>query len=153
MNFRLEHRFKRERETSGYFGSADFGEHDILSELTFFSGRQFELSFRPRYLHDYSKADDLTVNMYGARVSSAFGVAGQGRLSADFAYNRVESSEDGFIPYQFAAGNRPGDNFNWSASFNFKYNKYITAQLKYSADKIPGLQTRHRGTLSMRANF
>jgi len=153
LNLRLEHRFKRERETSGYFGSADFGEHDILSELAFFSGRRFELSIRPRYLYDYSKTDDLTVNMYGAQISSAFGVAGQGRFAADFAYNRVESSEDGFIPYQFAAGNRPGDNFNWSTSFNFKYNKYITARLKYSADKIPGLQTRHRGTLSMRANF
>jgi hypothetical protein len=153
LNLRLEHRFKRERESSGYFGSADFGEHDILSELTFYSGRQFEMSIRPRYLHDYSKDDDMDVDMFGARIAPAFGIADRGRISADFSYYRVETNSNAFIPYQFAAGNRPGENFNWSASFNFKYNKNITAQLKYSADKIPGLETRHRGSLSMRANF
>jgi hypothetical protein len=153
FNLRLEHRFKRERELSGYFGSADFGEHDLSAELLFYAGGNFELSLKPRYLHDFSKSDDLGVNMYGGRIAPALGVAGKGRVTAEIAYYNVSGNEDQFVPYQYAAGNRPGDNLKWGAGFNFKYNKNITAQLKYAADKVPGLEVRHNFSLTMRANF
>jgi len=153
FNLKLEHRFKRERELSGYFGSADFGEHDLSAELLFYVGRNFELSLKPRYLHDFSKSDDLTVNMYGGRIAPALGVAGKGRVTAEIAYYNAGGNEDKFVPYQYAAGNRPGDNLKWGAGFNFKYNKNITAQLKYAADKVPGLEIRHNFSLTMRANF
>lgn len=153
FNLRLEHRFKRERENSGYFGTADFGENDFQIEAIFYSGQNMELRIQPRYLHDYSKSDELSVNMTGTRIAPAVGIAGKGRLTAELAYYRVTEKENRFIPFQFAAGNRPGDNFNWGAAFNFKFNKNITAQLKYSGDKIPDLPARHRGTLNMRASF
>lgn len=153
FNLKLEHRFKRERELSGYFGSADFGEHDLTAELLFYYGGNFELSIRPRYLHDFGKSDDLKANMYGGRVTPALGVAGKGRITVEFAYYNVSGNNEKFVPYQYAAGNRPGDNLKWKAGFNFRYNKNITAQLKYSADKVPDLKVRHNFSLTMRANF
>ncbi len=150
---RLEHRFKKERESSGYFGNADFVENDIQAELQIVPGKIFDIKIAPRYLHDRSDSDDLTVNMYGGEIEPSLSITEKGRISASFSYFNVSEANDRFIPYQFAAGNRPGDNYEWEIGFNLKYNKNITARLLYSADKIPGLKTRHRATASMRASF
>ena len=148
-----EHRFKRERERSGYFGSADFGEHDIVVKVQIFPNDNLELSLAPRYLHDYSKSDNLEVDMLGAELSPALSFSNRGRLELDFSYYNVSAGEERFIPYQYASGNRPGDNYEWSTVLNYKYSRAVTAQFKYSADKIPGLKTRHRVSLNVKAGF
>ena len=148
-----EHRFKRERERSGYFGSADFGEHDIVVEVQIFPNDNLELSIAPRFLHDYSKSDNLEVDMLGAKLSPALSFSNRGRLEFDFIYYNVSAGETQYIPYQYASGNRPGDNYEWSTMLNYKYSRTITAQFKYGADKIPGLKTRHRVSLNVKASF
>jgi len=153
FNLKLEHRFKREKEASGYYGAADFNEHEIFAELLFYSGKNFELNIKPRYLTDRSKSDDLRVTLVGGQVSPAVSFAGKGRITAELSYLNVKEIDDRFIPYQYASGNRPGDNLKWGAGINYKYNKYITARLKYTADKVPGLSARHKVSLSMKASF
>ena len=148
-----EHRFKRERERSGYFGSADFGEHDIVVEVQIFPNDNLELSIAPRFLHDYSKSDNLEVDMLGVKLSPALSFSNRGRLEFDFTYYNVSAGDAQYIPYQYASGNRPGDNYEWSTVLNYKYSRTITAQFKYGADKIPGLKTRHRVSLNVKASF
>jgi len=143
VKFHGEHRFKRERERSGYFGSADFGEQDVLLEVQIYPGENLELSITPRYLHDYSKSDNLTVDLLGIKLSPTLLFSDRGRLEFNFSYYNVSAGDNQFIPYQYAAGNRPGDNYDWSAGINYKY----------SADKNPDLKTRHRVSLNVRASF
>jgi hypothetical protein len=153
FNLKLEHRFKREKEASGYFGTADFSEHDLSIELLFYSGKNFELNIKPRYLTGRGQSDDLRITLVGALVSPAISFTGKGRITGEFSYFNVSEKQDRFIPYQFALGNRPGENLKWGVGFNYKYNKFITTRLKYSADKIPGLSARHKVSLTMKAIF
>jgi len=145
FNLRAEHRFKREREKSGYFGSADFGEHDLIIEIQYYYGNSFELILAPRYLYDYSKSDDLNVTMLGGKISPKWSFSDKSRLVASVSSYHVSQSAGNFIPYQYAAGNRPGDNFKWEAGINYKYSR--------TADKIPNLQVRHRLSFNLKAAF
>jgi len=153
FNVQIEHRFKKERENSGYFGNADFIEHDIRADLIFYYGRILELHIEPRYLIDESKGDDLKINMLGGKIKPVISVSERGRFTGEFSYFKVNEQNNRDIPYQYAAGNRAGDNYKWAATFNYKYSKMISGQFQYSADKIPGLKTRHRVSMNMKAVF
>lgn len=153
IDLRVEYNHKREKENSGYFGQADFVENDFKSEFNFCCLHNVRLRVSPRYLVDKSDSDDLNAVLVGAKIEPSWELSKKGRLQFDFSYYNVSEKDNRQIPYQFAAGNRPGDNYRWGASLKINYNQSITSQLTYRADRIAGLSTRHKLTVSMRATF
>ncbi|MBD3380558.1 MAG: hypothetical protein GF404_00035 [candidate division Zixibacteria bacterium] len=153
IDLRVEYNHKREKENSGYFGQADFVENDFKTEFNFCCLHNVRLRISPRYLTDRSDSDDLSADLVGASIEPGWELSKRGRLQFDFSYYNVSEKNDRRIPYQFAAGNRPGDNYRWGASLKINYNQSITSQLTYRADRIAGLSTRHKLTVSMRATF
>jgi hypothetical protein len=152
--YSIEHRFKRLDQDSRSFGDASFTEHQIANALKHRTDAGLELIFRPSYLSDMSREDDLGATMWEAAFEANQRLAGSGRVSAKFAFQNVTSSRsDRFIPFQYAGGRRVGDNLQWGVSTELRFGKNMSVRLSYDGEKIPLLKTRHVSSVSMRARF
>lgn len=152
--YSLEHNFRRLDETSLSFGDASFVEHRIHNTLRYRTAIGLELIARPGYLADRSRRHDLRVTMWEAAFEARQRLAGKGRISVEFAWQDVGSSRsDRFIPFQYAAGRRLGDNFQWGAAVELRMSKNVSSRFSYDGETIPQLETRHVASISIRARF
>ncbi|MCK4655864.1 MAG: hypothetical protein KAT85_02495, partial [candidate division Zixibacteria bacterium] len=152
--YSVEHRFKRLDQDSRSFGDASFTEHQIVNVLKHRTDAGLELVFKPGYLADRSRENDLGVTMWEAAFEANQRLASSGRISSTFAFQNVTSSGgDRFIPFQYAGGKRVGDNLQWGISTELRFGKNMSVRFSYDGEKIPRLKTRHVSSVSMRARF
>ncbi len=153
----IEHRLKRHEQYSPSFGDARFTEYHTSSILTYKVASDLILIPKIGYLTDRSERDDLSVTMWESAIEVNQRVASAGRIGSELAYQHVTPSDGGrFIPYQYALGRRPGDNFQWRISAEFGLSSNISARLSYDGQKIPQAElrkTRHILSMSIRARF
>jgi hypothetical protein len=52
-----------------------------------------------------------------------------------------------------AQGNRLGQNWSWRFGLDYRFGRYVTAQVMYDGRKRPDRETIHLGRMEMRAAF
>ena len=78
-----------------------------------------------------------TINIHYYALNPGFERAflGSGRLSGNVQWFRVNSNQGKYIPYEFAEGNQPGNNFSWALSFDYRSTQNFITSLKYQGSR------------------
>jgi len=78
-----------------------------------------------------------TINVHYYALNPGFERAflGSGRLSGNVQWFRVNSNQGKYIPYEFAEGNQPGNNFSWALSFDYRSTQNFITSLRYQGSR------------------
>ncbi len=147
-----EHRFKRVDESSSFSGRADFVEHHLRAPFKWRIRRGYEVIVTPGYLQAESRNDQTNATRWEGGLEGRMSAGKSGRFTAHLSYYRVDSDQAS-IPFQFAGGKKIGDNFDWAASLDIRLSKLVSGRIIYNGEKLPGLDTRHRTSVGVRARF
>jgi hypothetical protein len=95
----------------------------------------------------------LRVVYSGVRPEVIHALPGRGRLHGRVDWTRVRSRETTPLFLGLAKGNRMGQNWTWRLGLDYRFGRYVTAQVMYDGRKRPDRETIHLGRMEMRAAF
>ena len=93
---------------------------------------------------------NTNVNFYSVNPGIERAFLGSGRLTADAKWLRVNSNKGSYLPFDFADGNQPGNNYTWNLSVNYRTTQNLITVLRYSGSR----KARYNKTFNnLRAEF
>lgn len=94
------------------------------------------------------------VRLYSMNPGFERAFLGSGRLTADVKWLQVKTNNRSYLPFDFADGNQPGNNFTWRLSMNYRSSQnFVTSFLYSGSNKRRYDKTIHNIRLELQVLF
>ncbi|MFC1553552.1 hypothetical protein ACFL7D_02860 [candidate division KSB1 bacterium] len=128
--------FKREYKISTF-------KSDLKLNLRFLNNWRSSISFAGAVQND-SKNPQFDLKYYIIIPGFEKGILTSGRIRGEVEYFKVISDNSNYLPYDFAEGNQPGNNFSWNFSIDYRTSKNLLTSVKYTGSR----KTRYDRTIN-----
>ncbi len=102
---------------------------------------------------DWERIRAVRVRHVGVQPEVIYALPGRGRLRGRLDWTRVWATDMAPLFLGLARGNRQGQNWAWRLGMDYRFGKYVSAQVMYDGRVRPARQTIHLGRVEMRAVF
>ncbi len=147
--FNLGH---RAREGAGAFAYRIDGANGAL-RYAFRSAYKWHLRLGVLGGRDWERIRAVRVRHVGVQPEVIYALPGRGRLRGRLDWTRVWATDMAPLFLGLARGNRQGQNWAWRLGMDYRFGKYVSAQVMYDGRVRPARQTIHLGRVEMRAVF
>lgn len=142
----------RAREGAGAFAYRIDGATGAL-RCAFRSAYKWHLRLGVLGGRDWERIRAVRVRHVGVQPEVIYALPGRGRLRGRLDWTRVWATDMAPLFLGLARGNRQGQNWAWRLGMDYRFGKYVSAQVMYDGRVRPARQTIHLGRVEMRAVF
>ena len=142
----------RAREGAGAFAYRIDGANGAL-RCAFRSAYKWHLRLGVLGGRDWERIRAVRVRHVGVQPEVIYALPGRGRLRGRLDWTRVWATDMAPLFLGLARGNREGQNWGWRLGMDYRFGKYVSAQVMYDGRVRPTRQTIHLGRVEMRAVF
>lgn len=142
----------RAREGAGAFAYRIEGASGAL-RCAFRSAYKWHLRLGVLGGRDWERIRAVRVRHVGVQPEVIYALPGRGRLRGRLDWTRVWATDMAPLFLGLARGNRQGQNWAWRLGMDYRFGKYVSAQVMYDGRVRPARQTIHLGRVEMRAVF
>lgn len=142
----------RAREGAGAFAYRIDGANGAL-RCAFRSAYKWHLRLGVLGGRDWERIRAVRVRHVGVQPEVIYALPGRGRLRGRLDWTRVWATDMAPLFLGLARGNRQGQNWAWRLGMDYRFGKYVSAQVMYDGRVRPARQTIHLGRVEMRAVF
>ena len=145
---------KENKEDNGQSGNYQITAYYLRNQISYLPQKYVELALSGKFNHEKEKNNSLKADILTLSPKAAWWFREKGRIQGDFNWTKVSfSPENTSMPWQMASGKPAGNSFDWTFSFEYKLNQYITSSIIYDGKAEPNRKTRHFARAEARAYF